>query len=506
MMSDKKYRLHPVSAIINFVKGLKELIIPFIIIFVANGFNLSFNLREEGFWANIVPLLIFTLISIIYLFSGIIKWWTYVYWFEDNELRITYGLFVKKKRFIPFDRIQSLNYKEGIFHRIFGLVQVIVETAGSTDGKPEAILTAITKEAANTIEYETRKVKQTIHHEDEILIEEQEKKQQINVIHKMSSKDLVILATTSNSIGVVLAGVAAVLTQLSEFIPYEWIFEELSEFVKYGFVVVTITIFAAFFMAWLVSIAITFINYYDFTVIEEDERLIVTRGLLEKKRITIPLNRIQAIKFVENPFRQMFGYTAVVVESASGGFGKNDKQITLFPLISKKQAYKPLQQLLPQFEWTVTLTRPPKKARPFFYRIDFIWLIPIIVICSYFFSPLGLLSILLVIPVILIRLWQYKTTGFAINGQQLTIVYRMFSRITFIVEKNRIQATECKQSLFQKRKNLASIQITVMSGMAGATAKASNLKEQDAEVVMKWFERTTFELDVWENKNGYDNH
>lgn len=493
MMSDKRYRLHPVSAIINFVKGLKELIIPFLIIVVANGFDFSFNPREENFWSNIVPLLIFSLISLIYLFSGIFKWWTFVYWFEDNELRVKYGLFIKKKRFIPFDRIQSLNHKEGIFHRIFGLVQVMVETAGSTDGKPEVILTAITKEAANALELETRKVKQTIILDDKKSIDEQNEKSHFNLIHKMSAKDLVILATTSNSIGVVLAGVVAVLTQLSDLIPYEWIFEEVSAFIKYGFVVVAITVIIAFLLAWLSSILITFINYYDFTVIEEEQRLIVTRGLLEKKRITIPLNRIQAIKFVENPFRQMFGYTAVVIESASGGLEKNEKQITLFPLISKRQVYKPLQQLLPQFEWEVALTRPPKRAKSFFYRADFIWLLPIVIVCSYFFYPLGLLSILLTVPVLLMRFWQYKTAGFAICGHQLTIVYRVISRITFIVEKNRIQAMDSKQSLFQKRKNVASVQVTVMSGMTGASAKAANLDQGDTERVLHWFDRSAQE-------------
>ena len=53
------------------------------------------------------------------LFSSrvIIKWKRFEYWFEDDELRIEYGLFVKKKRYIPFDRIQSLDYTEGILHR-----------------------------------------------------------------------------------------------------------------------------------------------------------------------------------------------------------------------------------------------------------------------------------------------------------------------------------------------------------------------------------------------------
>ncbi len=496
MMSNNEFKLHPVSAIINFVKGLKDLIIPFLIIFVANGFNISFNPKDEGFWSDIIPLIIFSVITIIYLFSGIIKWWTFVYWFEEDELRVKYGLFVKKKRYIPFDRIQSFNYKEGIFHRIFGLVQVMVETAGSTDGKPEVVLTAITKDAANQIEQETRKAKQV--RKEPIVVEgnshtirsEVEEISKTRIIHKMKAKDLVLLATTSNSVGVVLAGVAAILSQFSEFIPYEWIFEEFTSLIKFGFVVVALLIFVAFFIAWLISVVITFINYYDFTVVEEDDRLTITRGLLEKKRITIPLNRIQAIKIVENPLRQMFGFAAVVVESASGGFGENDKKMTLFPLISKKELYEPLSEILPTFEWEQPLTQPPIKAKPFFYRLDFVWMIPVIALASYFWFPYGLLSMLIVVPSILIGLWQFKTTGFAINGHQLTIVYRMISRVTFVVEKKRIQAVESRQSYFQKRKNIASVQATVMSGMTGATAKAANLNVSDVEEVLQWYEKS----------------
>lgn len=73
-------------------------------------------------------------------------------------MRIEYGLFVKNKRYIPFERIQTLNYKEGILHRPFKLVRVDVETAGGS-ADAEVSLTAITREQASRIELEMKKSK-----------------------------------------------------------------------------------------------------------------------------------------------------------------------------------------------------------------------------------------------------------------------------------------------------------------------------------------------------------
>ncbi|MEC1180273.1 PH domain-containing protein [Metasolibacillus meyeri] len=480
-----KYKLHPISAIINCVKALKSMLIPIAIIAVANGFNFSFDFRDERFFQTMFPLIILSIAVLFTLFNGIIKWWTFTYWFEDNELRVQHGLFVKKKRFIPYDRIQSLNYKEGIFHRIFGLVQVTVETAGNKAGKAEAELTAITREAANMIENETKKVKET----QQVL--EGEELPTARLIHKMSPKDLIILATTSNSIGVVLAGVLAVVSQFSEFIPYDWIYAEMEQLLRFGFLLIIAFVIFGLLVAWGVSVAITFINYYNFEVSEENERLIITRGLLEKKRITIPLNRVQAIKIVENPFRQLFGLAAVIVESAGGGFGgEKDKTVVLFPLISKKKMNESLQLLFSQFDLNLEgAVRPPKRARPYFYRIDFVWLVPLIGALSYFFFPYGMLSLLLIIPVLLLGIWQFKTARFKISNEQITIMYRALSRVTFIAEKRRIQIVEQQQNYFQKRKNIASAKIVVMSGVAGASAKAYHMEAQHIDEFMRWYER-----------------
>lgn len=483
-----KYKLHPISALINLVKAVKDMAIPIVIIVLANGFNFTANVRDENFFSQMIPLLILLVVMVFTFIGGILKWWTFRYWFEDSELRVEYGLFVKKKRYIPFDRIQSLNYREGIFHRVFGLVQVLVETAGGKTGKAEAELTAITRAAADQIEREMNKAKLGQQPAEEELVQLPAGR----IIHKMSPKDLMILATTSSGIGVVVFGVFAVLSQFAEYIPYEWIYDEFNNLIQYGIALVASLIFFGLLGAWIISVAITLLNYYDFTVTEENDRLIITRGLLEKKRITIPLNRVQAIKIIENPLRQPFGLATVQVESAGGGFALGeDKKITVFPLISKKEAIERLGVLFPQFEFTNENARTicsPKRARPYFYRIDFLWLIPLVAVPTYFFYPYGLFTAALVIPVILLGIWQHKTARLFLFDSQLSIVYRHISRVTFFAEKRRIQILEQRQSYFQRRRQLATGRVVVMSGMVGAEAKAYHMDEADIEDMMSWFE------------------
>ncbi|MEK4131678.1 PH domain-containing protein [Solibacillus sp. FSL W8-0474] len=489
-MSNEKFKLHPVTAIINVVKALKDLLIPIVIILVANGFNINLDYRSETFFSEMIPLFILVIVVFGTMVSGLIKWWTFVYWYEDSELRVEYGLFVKKKRYIPFDRIQNLNYKEGIFHRLFKLVQVQVETAGSKSGKPEAELTAVTRAAADDVEIQMKKAKQKTPFESELMEIVEEEEPPSTILHKMKVPELLLLASTSSGIGVVLAGVFAVFSQFAEFIPFDAIYDEVAFLMEYSFIAAMILIALALMVAWIISVGITFLNYYNFTVSKQQNRLIITRGLIEKKRVTIPLNRVQAIKLVENPFQQMLGLASIAVESAGGGFsGEADKKIILFPLIAKKEALKPLAELFPEYDFhLVEAIQPPKKALPFFYRIDFIWLVPLIAAISYFFYPYGLLSLLLVLPIILLGRWQFKTTGYTIEGQQITIVSRMISRVTFFALKKRVQVTQGSQTYFQKRRKIGSAKIIVMSGMTGASATVRHIDQKEVEKILTWYE------------------
>ncbi|MFJ7972300.1 PH domain-containing protein [Psychrobacillus sp. NPDC096389] len=486
-MSKEKYKLHPISAVINFVKVLKDMIIPFIVVIAVNGFGGS---EDSGDWSSYIMYGIYTIVLIFLLVSGIIKWKRFRYWFEDEELRIEYGLFVKKKRYIPFERIQSLNYTEGIFHRPFGLVKVKVETAGGGATKEaDAELTAITKVAAEQIKYEMLHAKNKLPEELEESLEVQPLvKEEKRPIFKMSGKDLFILASTSGGVGVFFSGLAVFVSQFSNVIPYEAIYEEIVVFIRFGALIVALVVFVVLLIAWIVSVVLTFINYYEFTIVVEDEEIIITRGLLEKKKVTIPLSRIQGIRVVENPLRQLMGYAAVIVDSAGGSLAEKDEKIRLIPLIKKEKITPILEEIFPELQFNPALTKVPRRSRRFFYRLDFIWMIPVAAAVSYFFFPFGLFSLLLFPLSYGLGIWQQKTAGFYMNERQLVIQYRLFSKTRVWMEKKRIQSMTERTTIFQKRADVSSIITTIKSGVTGASTIIPHIDKSDAEMLFDWYE------------------
>lgn len=490
-MSETRYKLHWITAIIEVLKTAKEAILPIIVLVFANGLN---DVGSGKWYLDYLSFIIFGVLIIAFFITGIIKWKRFEYWFEDNELRIEYGLFVKKKRYIPFDRIQSLDYTEGILHRPFKLVKVKVETAGSSSSKKsEAELTAITKEAASRIEKEIAQAKsgrksvlQANGELTEVIktVEESQTKS----VFTMTSKGLLILATTSGGIGIILSGVGIFLSQFAEMIPFGWMYEEISGFIKFGLLIVAITVFLGFLLVWGISVAMTFLAYYGFTVSLEKEDIVITRGLLEKKRMTVPLNRVQSVRIIENPFRQLFGYAAVAIDSAGGG-GAEGAKINLFPLVKKADIYGPLKEIFPDLILDEPTEKLPSRGKRFFYRIDFLWMIPVIGALTYYFFPYGLLSFLIVPVIVLYGLWQHRSAAYGISGNQLTMRFRNFSLQTAFLMKKRIQSMEMKQNYFQKRKNVATLAANIKSGMSTFSAQVHHMGESEAEKILSWYEK-----------------
>ncbi|GAA0322061.1 PH domain-containing protein [Bacillus carboniphilus] len=470
-MSEPK-RLHPIAAVHKVLKSIKELLLPLLLFFVFGSNETTFYFMVAGAMIVIVGI------------TGIVSWLKYSYRLEQQELRIEYGLFVRKKRYIPFDRIQSLDLTSGILHRMFNLVQVKVETAGgSAVGKEaDAVLTAVTKQ-------EAERIKSIIFAERSEVAEDLPDKSNVTTIYQITNKQLLLLATTSGSVGVVLSAVMAFFFQFEEVIPYEEIFSGITVWVQGSVLLITFTILFFFTLAWVASIILTYLRYANFTVKKEQEDIIITKGLIEKRQLTLPLVRIQSVRVVENPIRQLLGLAAVYVDSAgSTSNDMNDKALMLFPVI-RKRALKELVELgLPDYEVDPPLKGAPVHALKLQILRSFLILLPFLAAGFYFFHKWGLV-VLLIVPLLFTWRWfQYKDTGYHLSGnKQLTLRHRAISRTTSFLLKNKIQAIEWNRGPIMRKWELVSVWGHVKSGSTKSIAKVNYITTQDAKQVYQWF-------------------
>ncbi|MDZ5713157.1 PH domain-containing protein [Jeotgalibacillus haloalkalitolerans] len=481
-MSEEK-RLHPITAVMNALKTLKEAFIPIVIL-------VFLNRGEAESILDYLPFFIMGGMIILFIFLGVIKWWRFKYWIEEGELRIEQGLFVKKKRYIPFERIQSLNYTEGVLHRPLKLVKIKVETAGSSSNlDSEAELTAITKPEADElnriISAAKKKLKEEGTVEGEEVVEPQPEE---HILYKMSPKDLIVMATTSGGAGVVIGGILIFLSQFGEVIPYEAVFTELVEFVEAGFLLAGMIAVLVFFIAWLIAVGLTFLRYAHFTVKLVEKDIVITRGLLEKKQTTVPLKRIQGITFDQNVMREPFGYTSVTIESAGGSvLEKDSNAIRLLPMIREKETYAILNRILPDYHWKTEFTGVPKRALKRYIFWKMLFSLVIIGPVTYFFFPLGLLSLILIPLAAILGWWQYKTAGWSASRDQLTLKFRGISKQIVYMKKKRIQSLEWTQTYFQRRGDVATIHSTIKSYTSGSHSSIPHISKEDAELMMDWY-------------------
>ncbi|KHF27960.1 Bacterial membrane flanked domain protein [Anoxybacillus sp. BCO1] len=196
MMHEKK-RLHPIAIVIYIVKRLKQG--PFL----ALALLLAIKKKTGDPFVDWMPLFLFLFYAML---AGYMSWRRFTYRLQENDMYIEQGIFVKKKRYIPFDRIQGISHSSGVLQRLVGVVQVHIETAGRQMDEPEVILSAVSIEEAKQIE-------RAVHHKkrENIFIEIEDK---TDAIFTLRFRDVLFLSITSGGAFGVIAAIGAFFLSL----------------------------------------------------------------------------------------------------------------------------------------------------------------------------------------------------------------------------------------------------------------------------------------------------
>lgn len=71
-------------------------------------------------------------VAAIFLGISALSWWRYTFQVDAGELRVKKGVLSQQALSVPLDRVQSVSIEQKFLHRMVGLVQVSLDTAGSS--------------------------------------------------------------------------------------------------------------------------------------------------------------------------------------------------------------------------------------------------------------------------------------------------------------------------------------------------------------------------------------
>ena len=402
------------------------------------------------------------------LFS-IVRYLTFRLRYDDRELVIRSGLIFRNERHIPFSRIQNVDASQNVFHRLFNVAEVRVETGG---GKEEEAKLSVLPYSAF--------LEMRDHVFRERVLESKEPPTHTThpVLVHLNLRELLLCGFLENK-GMVLIGAAfgvgwetgllnRVSGQLFDRFFFRNLFRPFVDGSPFPFdrIAIGVAGFAVFLVVVrVISMIWAFVRLYDFRLTRVGEDLRTEYGLFTKVAATVPIRRVQAITINAGPLHRLLKRTTVRVATA-GGRGKKDQSAAnvrewLAPLIRLEALSPLLQQVLPGFDLSA-VTWQPVHPRAFARAVKPMLVLSAIVTLGTAFvigwGAIGVLLLMLLWGVINAR--QYVAhLGWAEDDEVVMMRSGWIWQQTTIARVNKIQAVAMHQTPFDRRAAMARVRV-----------------------------------------------
>lgn len=487
-MSDaERKRLHIAAAFVRVITNLPYVLLALFIGLFGGATDGSGDPTDA-----IAETILYVVFALFFVGAGLVRWWRFRYWIEDGEFRVLDGALVRREIFIPFERIRTVEINEGLWQRLFGVVRLEVKTGASGT---QADLTAISRAEAERLKaFLRRKADVAVEGDVEGALQGAEGRSERPAdtrTRAISIGELVATGATSGRLGYVLAIAAWIFGETADFTlepAMEWA-QNLPEDETSLTTIVVLAVAAAIVvlvLMFLGSIIAAVVKYGQFTVERQDDELIVRHGLLNRQTITLPVSRVQAIRYVQNPVRELMSSGALFVE-AIGHAEEKGRSSELFPLLGRDELDTFLKDFLPEFRGEPVMERPPARSIIRFFALPMSLTTAAALAAIYFFPAWGWAALALV-PLVAVSRWlAYKQNGIGVSGDIAHVENRtLFSRQRCILPRRAVRSVAWTSNIFQQRRELSDVGFTVASGAGGKLLVASNLDRTTADEKLAW--------------------
>jgi putative membrane protein len=464
-------RLHPLSWLFVLVQQLKQFLLPLLIL-------LLFGRGDRNELWGLVAVCVLALVSIW-------QYYTYRYRIEADSLVVRSGLLERSLRQIPFARIHNVALHQTLLHRLFGVAEVRLESAGGR--RPEAEMRVLRLDQAHALEALVRRHAQTT---ATAMVEGTEGDAASQAIDqprellRLPVGEVIRLGMISNRGMLVVGAAFATLSQINPDLlhaPVErfarmlvlWLDLHRFGFTQYLFAAVGLTL-AVVLLLQLLSVALALLQYAGFRLTETGPRLTIERGLLTRIRTSASRRRIQAWTLKEGLLHRAFGRRALLVDTAAAQHQSEQRAFReLAPVAPPERADALVRHVLDGARW------PPQRWLPLHPRAWWRLVLPglifgggLALLLCWHFGAWGLFGLLWWPWAVLAARRNAQRAGYALEDELIAVREGWWSRHWRFAELDKLQVLRLRRGPLDRRLGMA----TLWLDTAGAGAFAPPLR------------------------------
>jgi putative membrane protein len=232
---------------------------------------------------------------------------------------------------------------------------------------------------------------------------------------------------------------------------------------RLGITNAAVLVVAGIVVAFVVSVLATAVIYWDFTVRRDGTLLRLHRGLLDQRRDTVPIARVQSLTVEQNVLRRARGLAAVKMVVAGRAGDDGDMTSTLLPIGSRDDALRLVGELFDLADVdTVTLTPMPAGARDRrLARAAIVTAAAAAVTLIILGWPTGLVGMTAAVALIPAALASYRALGWAMHGDVVVARSGWLVHRLSVTPSTALQSVRLTSSPFQRRRRLASLRLEI---------------------------------------------
>lgn len=475
-------RLHPLTLAFAAFRIARQMVWPAL----AGGFGLG-----EGRMARVLPIFIAAL-AVPALMGAALTYAFARWWMTGDELLLRSGVLSRRDRVIPLSRVQNVEVRQNVFHRLLGVAELRVETAGSGT-EAEAVLSVLALDEAQSARARLLAHRRAAPSTEAPDGEDAPARAGTPPLARLSTGDVLLAGATANEAGVIAAALGGLLQFGDDLsLPvFERAGELLMDRVEGALLVAGAMLALGLLVAgWLISIAGAVVRYHGFTLAVAGGEMRKRYGLLTLHEASVPLERVQAIRVEESLPRRWLGLASLSIETAGGTPGQRGGAEAFVPIARREDVARLVRGIFGDADADVPLRPVHPLARR---RLAFGYLLTLLVIWLPFWvarwldvQPGGMLApygaALLPLPWVAAG-WAYRGRGWALPPGYVVARSGVLTRTTWIIPERKLQTLHLRASPFQRRRGLATVVVDTAAG--GRQASVIDLAESTARHVLE---------------------